>query len=281
MLVNTRVGNGNSLGNYISQTRAFLRVKDIGLKWSAAAANTLTRLKQLRYSTNQKQPVTVDFIRAVMNDGAVPLVLRVVIAVAFRLGARVHEIIAKRVVRSGVTHWLVPIWRSSVRWDTVTGDYALRNDMSKSDKYNKGTDMFLLNTGKPNCITRWFGQYFNNLPAAEADTPLFVFDDGTPVQYQHVLSVFKSHAHVIGLTPEQVGTHSARIGFIFTAKNNALQWDLVDAVVRWAPQSAAAMHLVYDRMSRERLMQAAAAVDTDNPAAVPLAVVSRRLQLQQ
>lgn len=276
---NTRIGNGASLSNYLSQVRQHLRVFDgVELQFPPALSTAITRLRQRPYNRNNKQPVNVLFIKSILHDVNIALPVRMAIALSFRLGLRIHELLPHRHPRS--KQWMIPVWRSGVQRDPVDGHYSIKLLSSKSDKYNAGADIIVVNTGRPNCITEWLRVYLSSLPRHGADTPLFIHSRDRFVLYPEVLAAMKSHAHVIGLKPEDVGTHSNRIGSIFTMKDAGLQWDLIDAIVRWSPTAAAQMHLVYDRMSTTRLLRAAVALDGTSSSAAPVstAAVSNRLQ---
>ena len=106
-------------------------------------------------------------------------------------------------------------------------------------------------------------KYLDLRPTSSANTPLFIFQDGTfltrPALTRHLCSLFQSTA---GNTPASFASHSFRIGAATTAAAAGLPDWQIQAMGRWTTDC----YTRYIRIPPDTLANASAVLAGSNPA---------------
>ena len=263
--------SGDTLANYCSRARAHLgRVLGQTPPSTALYERVLLRLRQVPTVKLSRVAVTVPVIRDIVADESSPLALRAAIAVAWSNLLRSREYLAEFTASFNPASTLL---RRHVRPGAAPGSFDVTIVHSKSDTYNSGTDIHIVQTATDDtCPAQWLHRFLQHRDRQHLswDTPLFSYDDGTFVTREHVTAVLRRHAPAHGLPADRVSSHSIRIGGCFRLANAGVDWETIALAVvgRWTSN---AMPLMYARMSLQRMTTAAKALALDPATAdVPL-----------
>lgn len=260
---------GSSVRSYISSIRRLVAVRHgYWLLQPPLLSQFLSRLSQRPAPKQFKQPATTALVAAVWADSSLTLPVRAAVLLGFHGLLRVSE------YTSDSAHVVQP-WTLAVRhvqFDSVSGTMAVFLPRSKSDPSNSGMVMhFAPLEGDPICPVRAVRLLLASFgPNPSPDRPLFSFAADSFVTRRHVAAALKRHAHVMRVSPNDISTHSLRIGGAFTMKEADVDWATIVARARWKASSAADMFLLYTRLSKERLRSGADALRSDRPSHIPL-----------
>ena len=88
---------------------------------------------------------------------------------------------------------------------------------SKSDLWGWGTVVSVGCSGDSSCLVSSMKRYLKCCPAPTS-SPLFIWEDGSPLTARRFRSQLRVYFGKLGLDPDQFNTHSFRIGAATTAK---------------------------------------------------------------
>ena len=125
---------------------------------------------------------------------------------------------------------LIPLWRHDVWF--VGHQLKVLVKRSKSDQWGRGTVVSVGCSGDSSCLVSSMKRYLKCCPAPSS-SPLFIWDDGSPLIARRFQSQLWVYFGKLGLDPDQFNTHSFRIGAATTAAKVGISSGVIKQLGRW------------------------------------------------